>query len=99
MLQRLRGGQGSGVGGLTTGEQAGSASQSAREDTEMNTISGSGWPTTCRSCDAPIEWHITKAGKIAPYNPPGEDGETISHFATCPEAGQWRRKPAPRTRR
>lgn len=43
---------------------------------------------TCRapSCRATILWCITRAGKRAPLNPDG-----ISHYATCPEAGSFRR--------
>lgn len=40
----------------------------------------------CRSCSATIIWRIAKRGKRMPYN---EDG--TSHFATCPDAEQWRR--------
>jgi hypothetical protein len=43
----------------------------------------------CRSCDAEILWCWTPANRKAPVN---RDG--ISHFATCPAAGQWRKKPA-----
>lgn len=81
-------------------------------------------PDVCRSCDAPIAWARTIAGKAMPIdaNPDGTprpipDGNlTItttspltvdlvpvgtlfeteglryrSHFATCPNAGAWRR--------
>jgi hypothetical protein len=45
-------------------------------------------PTACRSCGATILWVLSKrSGKRAPLNPDG-----TSHFATCPQADQWRRK-------
>lgn len=40
----------------------------------------------CRSCAAPVLWCITPAGRRAPVDPDG-----TSHFATCPEATQWRK--------
>jgi hypothetical protein len=42
----------------------------------------------CRSCSELMLWCITPAGKRAPLN---RDG--TSHFATCPQAAAWRRKP------
>lgn len=63
---------------------------------------------TCRSCGAEIEWAETVTGSRMPFNPPvafvprlddlGDDvveidrATTVSHFATCPQAEQWRRK-------
>lgn len=45
------------------------------------------WRTAeCRSCGAPVLWVMTKGGKRAPLD---RDGH--SHFATCPQADQWRR--------
>jgi hypothetical protein len=55
---------------------------------------------SCSSCDAPIIWLLTKHLKHIPvdaatvkpgetqYTPPGH----ISHFATCPNANQHRKK-------
>jgi hypothetical protein len=43
----------------------------------------------CRSCHAPVMWCVTPAGKKAPINADG-----ISHFATCPDRDQWRRRGA-----
>ena len=40
----------------------------------------------CQSCEAPIRWVKTKAGKNLPVNPDG-----IAHFATCPEADKHRK--------
>ena len=40
----------------------------------------------CRSCQAPILWALTPAGKKAPLNPDG-----TNHFGTCPSADQWRK--------
>lgn len=45
----------------------------------------------CRSCHAPILWCVTARGKKMPVDPPTDDEPTTSHFATCPEANQWRR--------
>lgn len=42
---------------------------------------------TCRSCGAPIGWWITPLKNRAPFDPDG-----TSHFATCPTAGDWRRR-------
>jgi len=39
----------------------------------------------CRSCGAEIMWCITPGEKRAPLN---RDG--TSHFATCPQAADWR---------
>lgn len=44
--------------------------------------------SACRSCAAPVLWVDTYGGKRAPLNADG-----TSHFATCPQADQWRRKP------
>lgn len=42
--------------------------------------------SSCRSCRAQILWCETPTGKRAPVDPSGE-----SHFATCPQAKDWRR--------
>ncbi len=42
-------------------------------------------PTECRSCKALIYW-IKPKDKPMPVNPDG-----VSHFATCPQAGKWRK--------
>jgi len=58
-------------------------------------------PGECRSCQAPIYWLKTNAGKRMPVDRQAKtvvtkDGETVtgheSHFSTCPQAGQWRRQ-------
>ena len=41
----------------------------------------------CRSCGTEVLWCLTPAGKKAPID---RDGK--SHFATCPDAAQWRRR-------
>jgi hypothetical protein len=42
----------------------------------------------CRSCQAAIGWYEhNESKKRAPFNPDG-----TSHFATCPQADQWRKK-------
>lgn len=49
----------------------------------------------CRSCKAPIVWIVTALGKRMPVNyarvgccPPANG---TSHFATCPNAADWRK--------
>lgn len=42
----------------------------------------------CRSCDARIVWCVTPRGKRAPVNP-----DATSHFASCPDADRWRKRP------
>ena len=42
----------------------------------------------CRSCGAEVLWCLTAARRKAPINADG-----TSHFATCPQADSWRRKP------
>lgn len=53
-----------------------------------------GWHQTahtfahCRSCHAAIAWFERDGTKTrAPFNPDG-----VSHFATCPQAAQWRKR-------
>lgn len=41
----------------------------------------------CRSCGAEVLWCRTPAGKKAPI-----DRQGTSHFATCPQADQWRKR-------
>ena len=54
----------------------------------------------CRSCDAPIVWVKTQAGKNMPVDATSFDREDglvfnpdkhISHFATCPNADKHRK--------
>jgi hypothetical protein len=42
----------------------------------------------CRSCDALILWCATRSQRRAPLNADG-----TSHFASCPDAASWRKKP------
>jgi hypothetical protein len=62
-------------------------------------------PSYCKTCGAKIMWVTTKDGKNMPLDTPGEprivlDEKNvahvvrtfISHFATCPEADQHRKK-------
>lgn len=44
----------------------------------------------CRGCKQLMVWAVTPAGKKAPLN---RDG--TSHFATCPDAGRFRRQGPP----
>ena len=55
----------------------------------------------CRSCGAEIVWMKTGSGKNIPVDAEtvADEGATIfdpeqmiSHFATCPEAKEWREK-------
>lgn len=54
----------------------------------------------CNSCRAEIIWLKTPAGKNNPVNAATVLPEDtvfnwerhVSHFATCPDAGAWRRK-------
>lgn len=49
----------------------------------------------CRSCHAPILWAVNdKSGKSSPFDPAKDEAPSVSHFATCPQAGQWRKKGA-----
>ena len=62
-----------------------------------------GVPTTCLSCGAAIVWMMTVNNRRMPVNAETvESGETIymhgkhvSHFATCPQSDQWRKKVQP----
>lgn len=49
-------------------------------------IPASAHPTKCRGCKALIYW-IKPKEKAIPVNPDG-----VSHFATCPNAAEFRRK-------
>jgi hypothetical protein len=42
---------------------------------------------TCRGCSARVYWIVTTGGRRMPVNPDG-----VSHFATCPSAGDFRKK-------
>lgn len=50
----------------------------------------------CRSCGAAIVWGQTSKGAAVPVNVDqvrmvGGKGYGVTHFATCPEAREWRR--------
>jgi len=45
-----------------------------------------GNPSTCRSCDAPIWWILTKNNKKMPLN-----NDLTSHFSSCPQSREWRK--------
>jgi hypothetical protein len=50
----------------------------------------------CRSCKAPIVWIRTALGKRMPVNYERVNGccppaSGTSHFATCPNASDWRK--------
>ena len=44
--------------------------------------------TRCRSCNEPIRFERTPAGKLTPVNV--EDGGP--HWATCPQRREWRKE-------
>jgi hypothetical protein len=62
----------------------------------------------CRSCQEEVYWIVTAAGKRMPVDVEVEggitpigggvptafdcDGRGVSHFATCPQADQWRQR-------
>lgn len=54
----------------------------------------------CRGCGAPMEWVKSTTGRNIPVDPKRvtvvlDDGQVVtgrvSHFATCPKAGEFRR--------
>lgn len=56
-------------------------------------------PSSCRSCEEEVYWITTKHDKKMPvdctvegaYTPTDRDeGQGVSHFATCPQRDQWR---------
>lgn len=55
----------------------------------------------CRSCHAPVRFLITAKGKQIPVNADTSKPEDYDydrsrhtpHFATCPEAKRWSKKP------
>lgn len=47
----------------------------------------------CRGCRADIEWWYTPTGKKIPMNPmPKNESPAVAHWATCPEAEEFKRK-------
>lgn len=48
---------------------------------------------TCRGCGEGIAFVLSeKTGKWSPWNlKPGEDGKSVSHFATCSKADRFRK--------
>lgn len=55
-------------------------------------LSNLGTPGHCKGCGAPIWWIIHLNGKRVPYNLEG-----LNHFADCPNASTFRRKPGSST--
>lgn len=45
----------------------------------------------CRSCEEPITWGFTDAGRRAPFNV--SDGQ--NHFISCPHRREWRKAEPP----
>ena len=49
--------------------------------------------TRCRGCQALMEWWLTPAGKTIPMDVMKmAESPAISHFATCPNADQFRKE-------
>lgn len=47
---------------------------------------------SCSGCAEPVEWWKTPNKRMAPFNPmPEIYSPAVSHFATCKEAGKFRR--------
>lgn len=44
----------------------------------------------CKYCGAQIYWATTPNEKPMPIDPPDDDGQIVSHFATCPYADEAR---------
>ncbi len=55
------------------------------------TVTGDG---QCRSCGSILIWTRTNTGKAMPVNarPDRTSGLFVSHFATCENADDWRRR-------
>ena len=59
--------------------------------------------TRCRSCHARIVWLATNnnrrmpidADTVEPADEFYEQGKHVSHFSTCPDAKEWRRRRRP----
>lgn len=50
----------------------------------------------CKGCHRPIEWWSTPSGKAIPMEPmPQDDSPTVSHWATCPNLEDFRRRKKP----
>jgi len=48
-------------------------------------------PSKCRSCGKEIYWVKTESGKNMPVEIVN-DVEFVSHFSTCPQGNDWRKK-------
>jgi hypothetical protein len=49
----------------------------------------------CVACHTAMEWWLTPRGRPIPMDSmPSEDSPAVSHFATCPNADQFRKQPA-----
>ena len=47
----------------------------------------------CSGCRAPVEWWTTPKGSRMPMDPmPDPWSAVVSHFATCPHAGLFRKR-------
>lgn len=49
----------------------------------------------CSACNSAMEWWQTPTGGRIPMNSmTADDSPAVSHFATCPNASQFRKQPA-----
>ena len=47
----------------------------------------------CKGCGEEIEWWITPKEKKMPFNlMPADDSPAVTHFTTCPDAEEFRRR-------
>jgi hypothetical protein len=46
----------------------------------------------CRSCGAPIWWGKTATGKHNPFDVFDGQRTAVTHFSTCPDAGEWKKR-------
>lgn len=60
------------------------------------TVAPRATPTHCRSCQQPVLFATNeKTGKASPFDyVPNihEPTDSVSHFATCPQAASWRKR-------
>lgn len=78
---------------IATAHQSGSLLEvTTREGAPTLICTVAGQPALCKSCEAVILWVTTPRGSRMPVDLPDDDSTTTtSHFATCPDAAEWRR--------
>jgi hypothetical protein len=62
-------------------------SEISSEQKMSNLLKLIGGPGQCKSCQAPLWWITTKAGKAMPLNSDG-----VVHWATCPQSREWKKE-------